>query len=92
MKQAPYGTPGGEPKVRSPLTWIRSTLTRLSKSFSTALGNNRVTVRRTLVYSDTVVKTRLAVMALPSSTYTVKVMKTMTLPAEKKEAVLAARR
>lgn len=71
---------------------MRFTLTRLSKSFSMALGKKRVMVRRTLVISDTVTKTRLAVMVLPSNTYTMKMMKTMTLLAEKKDAMLSARR
>ncbi|KAF3857371.1 hypothetical protein F7725_009230 [Dissostichus mawsoni] len=49
-------------------TWILRMLTRLSNSFSMALGKKSVTVSRTAVYSDTVTNTRLAVMVFPSRT------------------------
>ena len=50
------------------LTWIRCTLTRQSKRSSMVLGKKSVTVVAVVLYSDTVTKTVLAVMVLPSIT------------------------
>lgn len=64
----------------------------VSDSFSIAEGKNRVTVRRTALYSDTATNTRLAEMVLPTSTYTVKVTNRMILFAVKNEAMFRPRR
>lgn len=61
-------------------------LTTASDTFSTAEGKKRVTVNRTAPYSVTATNTRLAVITLPSSTYVVKVTKTMILLATKNDA------
>lgn len=67
-------------------------LTRVSNSFSMALGKKSVTVSRTDVYRDTVTKTLLAEMAFPRRTYSMNVMNKMILLAQKKDAMLRPRR
>lgn len=73
-------------------TSILRVLTTVSDNFSTASGKNRATVSLTVPYSDTVTKTLLAVMLLPSNTWTVNVANTMILLLAKKEAMLNPRK